>query len=207
MPSMSSSPPDAPRPLPDLVETSTDEERPSITEVNGTVARFEMSYAAPTGSERIAFGPPLLQRLPSLAYLAFCVAIVAVVGWAHTTTSSSWLHDWIIVGDERRPMSSLHLAAVLLASGCGVVLRTELRGVVVTATGVETRDLAVLGMPRIRRYTWPQIDRLILDGTDVVVELWNGEYDRFPRVARSRELSGLLAGLAEARKKTVTVLE
>lgn len=207
MPPMSSSPPPSPRPLADLVETSSDEERPSITEVNGTVARFEMSYAPPMGRDRIAFGPPLRQRLPSLTYLALCLTVVAVVGWAHTTTSSSWLHDWIIVGDERRPLGSLHFSAILLASGFGVVLRTELRGVVVTAAGVETRDLALLGMPRIRRYTWPQIDRLILDGTDVVVELWNGEYDRFPRVARSRELSGLLAGLAEARKKTVTVLE
>ena len=105
--------------------------------MNGTIARFEMSYAPPEKGDRIAFGPPMLQRLPSLVYLAACLVIVGFVAWAHTTASSSRLHDWIIVGDEQRPLGSLELALVLLASGLGVVARTHLRGVVVTAGGVD----------------------------------------------------------------------
>ena len=60
--------------LPGMIETADDGDRPSITEVNGTVARFEMAYN-PNPDDRFVFGPPVWQRLPSLLFLGFAATL------------------------------------------------------------------------------------------------------------------------------------
>lgn len=199
--------PDSPRtePLPELVEGADDGDRPSITEVNGTVARFEMAYN-PEKSDRFAFGPPLSQRAPSLVYLALALLLGAVVLFAYNGSSNTSLYRFIVEGDRGRPIGSGPLAFLILFSAVGTVIRAGLRGVIVTAEGVEARYLLPLGVPRIRKWTWPQIDRLVVDGESVMLELWDGQYERLPRVRQGQELAELLQRVALARGRPVTRL-
>jgi hypothetical protein len=181
---------------PNLVE---DEERPSITEIKGTVARFEMAYN-PNPTERFAFGPPLWQRLPSLLFVGFALVLVVATFLAHHAPRSSPLFRFI-VEDGRTPF-----VGVIVLAALATFVRSGLRGVIVTREGVETRDLA-LGIPRVRKYRWAQIDRVIVDGENVMFELWNGSYDRLPRVREGEQLVSILERIAIGRGRTVTRLD
>src|SRR5436309_490507 len=97
--------------LPSLVDTTDDGDRPSITETNGTVARFEMAYN-PNPGERFAFGPPWWQRIPSLVFLVFALVLVFLA--------------------VTRPVAAPWLAYLVLVTALGNVLATSLRGVIVT---------------------------------------------------------------------------
>ncbi|HVH43978.1 MAG TPA: hypothetical protein VM925_16615, partial [Labilithrix sp.] len=74
--------------LPDIIESADDGDRPSVTDVNGTVARFEMAYN-PNPRERFVFGPPLWQRLPSLLFLGFAAVLAMATLLAHHGSSST----------------------------------------------------------------------------------------------------------------------
>lgn len=186
--------------LPGLVETTDDGDRPSITDVNGTVARFEMAFD-PREGERFAFGPPLWQRMPSFLFLGFAMTLAFTMVIATHSSSSSALFRWVAERPATPPLSF-----VILLCAVGTVVRTLLRGVIVTKEGVETRDL-VAGFPRVRKYRWTQIDRLVIDDEDVMLELWDGTYERLPKVRHGAELADLLVRVAIARKRDVTRLE
>ena len=192
--------------LPDIGEDAEERERISITDVNGTVARFEMSYS-PVEGERITFGPPLRMRVPSLVYLAFALTLVATVLFAHAASSNSRLYVWIVEGDRGRPLSAALLSVIVLVSALGTVARAHMRGVVVRRDGIEGRYLMTLGLPRIKRWAWPQVDRLVVDESQVLLELWDGTYERLPEVADTRKLVALLGHIAAGRKIHVTKLE
>jgi hypothetical protein len=197
-----------PRPLPDLVENATDEARPpldSVTEVNGTVARFEMAYSPPAG-ERIAFGPPLRQRIASMIFLAFALVLVALVIVAHAGSSNTSLYIWIVEGDRNRPIGSTALSALVTLSALGTLIRARMRGVVVHADGLEARYLLAMGVPRIKRWAWPQVERIVMDDRQMLLELWDGTYERLPDVADPAKLGQLLTGIAAGRKIRVTRL-
>jgi hypothetical protein len=196
------------RALVGIVESADEEERPSITEVNGTVARFEMAYEA-NDKQRHAFGPPLIQMWPSLLYLAFASVVVLLVVMAHVGSSNSSLYIWVVEGDKGRPLGSTPLAIIIFASALATVIRSRMRGVIVTHDGVETRTILPMGIPRVRRYAWAQLDRFVIDDKDksVVMELWSGEYERLPRVKDAEGLARLIEGIAGARKKQVTRLK
>jgi hypothetical protein len=81
-----------------------------------------------------------------------------------------------------------------------------MRGVVVTADGVEARYLLAMGVPKIRKWSWAQIDRFVIDDADVMLELWNGTYERLPKVRDGEKLANLLEGIAAARGRAVTRL-
>lgn len=191
--------------LPGIVDSADEGDRPSITEVNGTVARFEMAYN-PEEGERLVFGPPLWQRAPSLFYLAVALAIAAMVIMAYNGSSNSSLYVWIVEGDRNRPLGSVPLTFLIVFSAVGTVIRAGMRGVVVTRDGVEARYLLALGVPRVRKWSWSQIDRLVLDDEDVMLELWNGSYERLPKVREGRKLSELLERVAAGRGRPVTRL-
>lgn len=178
---------------------SDDDERPSITEVNGTVARFEMAYN-PNPDERFVFGPPLWQRLPSLLFLGFAGVLLAATLLAHQGSSNSALHRFIVT-ENRTP-----LVLVIVFAAVATFIRSGLRGVVVTREGVETRTLS-LGFPRVRKFRWAQIDRVVLDEESVLFELWNGTYERLPRVRDGAKLVDLLERVALGRGRHVTRLE
>ena len=191
--------------LPGLVDSS-DGDRPSITDVNGTVARFEMAYN-PREDERLVFGPPLWQRAPSLVYLGFALALAGAVFAAyHGATSNSALYVWVVEGDRNRAMGAVPLVSLVVLSAFATVIRAGMRGVVVSRDGVEARYLLALGVPRIKRWTWSQIDRLVLDEEDVMLELWDGSYERLPRVRDGKGLASLLERVAAGRGRVVTRL-
>lgn len=185
--------------LPGMIETADDGDRPSITEVNGTVAHFEMAYN-PNPDDRFVFGPPIWQRLPSLLFLGFAgfVGLAALV--AHNSPASSSLHHFIVT-EGRTP-----LVFIIVLAAIATFVRAGLRGVIVTSDGVETRTLS-MGFPRVKRYRWAQIDRVVLDKDEVLFELWNSEYERLPKVNKAEELVNLLERIAISRGRQVTRLD
>lgn len=190
----------SPRPpvtdLPDLI--TDDGDRPSITNAGGTVARFEMAYN-PTPTDRFFFKASLWQKLPSLLYLGFALTIggIALVGWSSPGTA---LNRWVVEGGKAP------LAFIIVLTALGTSIQQMLRGVVVTREAIESRTMS-MGFPRVRKWSWAQIDRLVLDEEEALLELWDGTYERLPRVAKGKELVELLAQIATARGRQVTRIE
>lgn len=185
--------------LPSIVESVDDGDRSSITDVNGTVARFDMAYN-PTSEERFVFGPPVWQRLPSLLFLGFASAVGLAALLAHSGSGGTALHRFI-VAENRTP-----LVWVIVLAAVATFVRSGLRGVIITREGVETRSIS-LGFPRVRRFRWAQIDRIVLDRNDVLFELWNGSYERLPKVREGEKLVDLLERVAIGRGRQVTRLD
>lgn len=190
--------PDKQPPIPKLVDDD-EGDRPSITEVNGTVARFEMAYN-PNPDERFVFGPPLLQRLPSFVFVGFAAFLGVATLVAHQSAPGSSLHRFI-VAENRTP-----LVMIIALAAIATFVRSGLRGVIVTRDSVETRTLS-MGFPRVRRFRWPQIDRVLVDERDVIFELWDGSYERLPRVRDAEKLVDLIGRVAIGRGRSVTRLE
>jgi hypothetical protein len=191
--------------LPSVVDDDGD--RVSVTDVNGTVARFEMTYSPP-GSERIKFGPPLAARIPSAVYLAAALALGAVVLYAYSlASSSSILFVWVVERDRSRPLSVNVLTVVVLVSAMATVLRTHMLGVLVSEDWIEARYLLAFGIPRARRWAWSQVLRVVLDGTAVAFELWDGSFHKLPDVAKGRDLVDVILQHAQRKRIDVTVLE
>jgi hypothetical protein len=180
-------------------------DRISVTDVNGTVARFEMAYS-PSETDRFRFGPPWRQRLASLVFLGFAAAMVGVVLYGESSGGSASLSHWLAEQDRGRPIGSLGLSIIVLVCAAGTVLRAQMRGVVVRAEGIEARYLLALGVPRICKWTWAQVERVIFDESSVMLELWNGEYERLPPVMDHAGVCQLLERIASSRKIRVTRL-
>ncbi|MBX3258350.1 MAG: hypothetical protein KIS78_11750 [Labilithrix sp.] len=185
--------------LPGMIESADEGDRPSITEVNGTVARFEMAYN-PNPSDRFVFGPPTWQRLPSLLFLGFAAVVAGAALLAHSGSSNTSLYRFI-VAEHRTP-----LVFVIVIAAVATFIRSGLRGVIVTRDGVEMRTLA-MGFPRVKKYRWAQIERVILDREDVLLELWNGTYERLPKVREGEKMVDLLERVAVGRGRQVTRLD
>lgn len=128
--------------LPGFIEGADDGDRPSVTEVDGTVARFEMAYN-PNPSERFAFGPPLWQRLPSLLFLGFAATLATAAMLAHQGSSNTVLYRFI-VAENRTP-----LVFVIVLAAIATFIRSGLRGVIITREGVEMRTLS-MGFPLVQ---------------------------------------------------------
>jgi len=173
--------------------------------VNGSIAKFEMAYS-PNKSDRFSFGPPLWARIPGYVFLAFAAVIGLTVFTAYHGSSNSSLYIWVVEGDKHRVLGSAPLAFIILFAAVGNVIKTGLRGVIVTAEGIEARILLAGGFPKVKRWTWAQIDRLVVDDESVMLELWNGEYERLPKVKDAKKLGDLLASIATARGRGVTRL-
>jgi hypothetical protein len=189
-----------------MPELADDGDRPSITEVNGTVARFEMAYNAENETMRVAFGAPLSARIPSYLFLALAIGVTVTVAVAHSMPASSTLFIWVVEGDRGRPLPATVLSFIILISGLATALRSHMRGVIVHKDGIEARYLLPLGVPRIRKWAWPQIHRMVMDEEGVMLELWDGQYDRLPDVDRGTELANLLEGMASRHNITITRL-
>jgi hypothetical protein len=195
------------RELPDLIAPPPARpEMESVTDIHGTVARFEMAYS-PIVRKAVSFGPPLRQRVPSLVFCAFGAVLVGLVLTAYYAASSnSALYVWIVEGDRARPLPSAVLATVIFLSGLGTVIRARMRGVLVHPDGIEGRYLLAMGLPRVRRWTWAQVERVVIDDDGAMLELWDATYARLPDVARPGELGALLERIANERRIMVTRL-
>lgn len=201
--------PSSPSPEEHVLPTVVDDDgdRVSVTDVNGTVARFEMTYSPPAG-ERLKFGPPLAARIPSAIYLAGALVLGAVVLYAYGAASSnSILFVWVVEKDRGRPLSANVLTIIVVISALATVLRTHMRGVVLSDDWVEARYLLAFGIPRSRRWAWSQVLRVVLDGTRVAFELWDGSFERLPEVARAREFVDVVLQHAQRKRIDVTVLD
>ncbi len=180
-------------------------DRVSVTDANGTVARFEMTYEPPAGA-RVKFGPPMRARIPSAVYLAAAMVFAGVTWLAYGSPPGSWLFAWAVEGDRIRPLSVSVVAVVVLVSALATVVRTQMRGVIVTDDWIESRSLLPLGIPRARRWGWPQVTRLIVDGERTGFQLYGGGFERLPEVADGKALAQLMVHQAGRHKIDVTVL-
>jgi hypothetical protein len=193
---------------PDLRDDIDDGDRVSVTDVNGSIARFEMSYSPPGDYPRAKFGPPWRSRIPSAIYLAGALVLGAVVLYGYLLApSSSPIFGWVVEGDRSRPIPASVLATIIVVSGLGTALRTHMRGVLVSEEWIEARSLLALGIPRARRWGWPQILRVVIEGPRVAFELWDGSFEKLPQVARAREMVDLIIQHAQKRRIQVTVLD
>jgi hypothetical protein len=59
----------------------------------------------------------------------------------------------------------------------------------------------------VRKYRWAQIDRVVLDKDNVLFELWNGTYERLPKVRDGEKMVDLLERVAVGRGRQVTRLD
>jgi hypothetical protein len=191
--------------LPDVIESSDEGDRSSITDVNGTVAKFEMAFS-PERSDRFAFGAPMLARIPGYIFLGFAATVALTVLAAYYGSSNSSLYIWVVEGDKHRVFGSGPLAFIILFAAVGNVIKTALRGVILTKDAIEVRVLLTGGLPKVKRWTWAQIDRVVLDHEDVMLELWDGTYERLPKVRDGQRLADMVAGIATARGRAVTRL-
>jgi hypothetical protein len=181
------------------------ERRDSVTDVHGTIAHFEMAYE-PVAERRVRFGPPWSQRWPALVYLAAALAIVTSTAFAYARPMASAWTRWIVEGDRDRPMAAGGLALLVFLSAMATVVRAHMRGVVVREDGIEVRELLALGVPRVRRWAWAQMHRLLIADSSVGIELWDNTFVRLPDVADSRGLAALLARIATNRRVEVRAL-
>jgi hypothetical protein len=183
-----------------------DGDRISITDVNGTVARFEMSYEPPSAGETTKFGPPRRARIPSAVYFGLSVVFAIVTAYAYNAPTNSKLFVWAVEGDRIRPLSVSVIAVVLLVSSIATVIRTHMRGVIVSDDWIEARYLQMT-IPKARRWGWPQVTRMVLDGDRVGLEMYDGTFERLPEVADGRGLLRLMMHHAARLKIDVTSLE
>lgn len=172
---------------------------------------FDMTYKP---ARRASFGPPIGVRIPSYAALLVTGVLALAAWWAPYTASGSFLHTWVVAGDQTRLVPALVIALVLLGSATAAVLRTEMRGVIVTPEGIVVRDLLTGGLPRVRRFAWSQIDRVriprfaasnrpdapvVVASKKIRIDLWDGTQTFVPDVARPQDLSLILERVALAR--------
>ena len=166
--------------------------------------------------QRIAFGPPLRERLPALAYFAFAFVVTGVIIYGQNAPSSSSIFQYVVEGDRHRLISSSVCAIILFVSALAAVLREQMRGVIVHPDGIETRELFGLGLPRVRRLAWTQIDRVAVPSADahavaaraakdgkprtmIRLDLWDGSQTWLPEVGNMLGLAVLLERVALAR--------
>ena len=146
-----------------------------------------------------SFGPPLTIRIPSILYAVVALTAVVLVLVAEASPSSSWLYVNIVERGVRGFMSARAFAGCLVVGALASLLRANMRGVRVRADGVEYRDIVSL-IPRLRRFKWAQIDRVILDAPrSVALDLWDGTRAFLPEVSDRPTLSATLEKVAHAR--------
>lgn len=157
---------------------------------------FDMTYQP----EEQTFGPPWLSRAPSLVYLgiALCVGGLLIAG--ENSGSNTTLFDFVVAQDRQRTMGMRTFAIVLMVGSVASVLRAGMRGVRIFPGGVEARDVRNWVIPYVRRYTWPQLEKIILDAkTSVAVDLWDGRREYLPEVNDRPGLEATLERVALAR--------
>jgi len=146
------------------------------------------------------FVAPLAVRIPSLAYLVVALAVSAFVLVGQQASSGTWLFHYVVEQDVRRTMSIQTFAIVLLVSSLALVVRASMRGVRIYPDGIEARDVLNFIVPKLKRYRWPQIERIVLDGaTHISFDLWDGSRAYLPEVSDRALLASTLEHIARAR--------
>lgn len=150
--------------------------------------------------EERVFGPPLLTRIPSLVYLGLAIVVGILVLTGESSGVDSWLFRYVVEDDPNRVMGIRTLALVLFVGSLSSIARSSMRGVRVYGEGVETRDVEYLIVPRVRRYSWPQIERIVFDlKSSIAIDLWDGSRAYLPKVNNRAQLTSTLEHVAAAR--------
>lgn len=157
---------------------------------------FDMTFRP---EEARRFGPPTRSCLPAYGFFAICLVFVGFVTFGYASAPGTFAHRYVVEAGAERLMPASWFALLVFGAGLAGVLRTHMRGVVVHPDGIETLELLLLGMPRVRRYEWAMIDRFRFEDGRVLVDLWNGTVALLPIVAERDELSRELAYVAAAR--------
>jgi len=146
------------------------------------------------------FGPPLIERLPSIAYLAAALGIGVLVLVGEQSVAGTWAFHYVVEEDAGRVMSIRTFAVVIFVSALASVVRAGMRGVRIYPDGVEAREVLGFIVPKLRRYRWPQIERILLDGAShIAFDLWDGTRAYLPKVSDRLALEAALQQVAAAR--------
>lgn len=154
---------------------------------------FDMTYRP----RDEAFGPPLLQRVPSFLHVAFALAIVTTVLVAERGSHGSELYQYMFM--RQHLIDARTLSIIVVVSALASLLRTSMRGVKIRGDSVEFRDVVSNVWPRVRRYRWAQIDRINLLERSITLDLWDGTCQLLPRVNDHEGLAVALERVALAR--------
>ena len=157
---------------------------------------FDMTYRP----AETAFGPPLRAKVPSFIYLFLALAAVMTVFLAERSAPGSYLYRNIVERGANGFVGARAMAFMLVLGALSSLLRASMRGVRIIPDGVEYRDVVSLGLPKLRRYRWAQIDRIVLDLPNCVAfDVWDGTRVFLPEIADRVGLSAALEKLAAAR--------
>lgn len=173
---------------------------------------FDMTYKP----SKETFLPPWRERLPTLIYFGAVSAIGLAIVTAPLLPTGTWLYQTVVVGDRMRVMPSTFFALLLFVSGLAALMRKYMSGVIVHPDGIETREVLPLGVPRIRRLAWAQIDRVAIPASPsgvarapvesapsrvrkIRLDLWDGSHQFLPEVARLPDLALMIERVALAR--------
>jgi hypothetical protein len=157
---------------------------------------FDMTYRPAETS----FGPPLVAHLPSLVYLGLAITAIVLVFLGERAPAGTFLYNQVVERSLRGFIGARQVAGILLLGACASLLKTSMRGVRIKGDGIDFRDVVSLGIPRLRRYKWAQIDRILLDGQrSIVLELWDGTRAYLPEVNERDKLASALEMVGHAR--------
>ena len=194
------------RDLPDVLEATGEHDRVSVTGVNGTVARFEMSYSPPA-DERVRFAAPFRQRLPSLIFLGLALGFALLVALAYQAPDANSVFTWIAEGDRQRALTSQVFSIVMLLCAAATVLRAHMRGIIISPDWIVVRSMLPLGIPYAKRWGWPQVHRVIVDRRSIALELMDTSFNALPPVQDPKKLRDLLFMHATRKRIQITLLE
>lgn len=162
---------------------------------------FDMTYR-PTET---AFGPPLVAHLPSALYLVCAIGAAVTVFFAYQAPAGSFLYQQIVLRSAQGLIGARTVSLLLVLGAISSLVKTSMRGVRIRPDGLEFREVVSLGIPRLRRYKWAQIDRILLDSPSaIVIELWDGTHQFLPDVSDREQLGAALEKVAQARAIPVT---
>lgn len=142
------------------------------------------------------FGPPFSARIPSMLYMAVALVVVLMVASAEAGQSAA-LRAYLI--ERPHPIEARTFAALLVLGAIASLVRSNMRGVRIRGDALEYRDVATMGWPKVRRYKWAQIDRIIFEDSSIALDLWDGTRAFLPVVSDLRGLSSVLETIAAAR--------
>jgi hypothetical protein len=135
-----------------------------------------------------------------MAYLAAALGIGILVLVGEQSSTGSWAFHYVVEQDMARVMSIRTFAVILFVSSLASVVRAGMRGVRIYPDGVEAREVLGLIVPKLRRYRWPQIERILLDGAShIAFDLWDNSRVYLPKVSDRAALEAALQQVALAR--------
>ena len=157
---------------------------------------FDMSYR-PRGKE--AYGPPLSAwTMPSIYFLVALVFVGIVVA-APYQSPDTWLYRYVVESDIKRAITSRTIAVLFGLGGVSAMMRTAMRGVTIHPDGIAYRDVLTLGWPKVRDFSWAEIDEIIIERSSMALRLWTGAVQRLPSVRDHEGLRDAMERVGVAR--------